>query len=223
MCSEDAQKAKSQVKLVGGRPVQLTFAIRKSIQKSKKNSAVSHGEAVEGGEEEEEEEEDYEALTAKENPVKKSHKSKSERASAKFNVGQIITIKNLPNTAKEKKIRSKCEKFGSIDMISFPVSRDKDKETLEAHVTFTNHKAARLAMKELNGAKFGKKSASVMNVSLLSRENKPINKKTLKKSRLIVRNLSFKATEADVQKVFEKYGHVVQVHIPHKESGQMLG
>ncbi len=47
-CSEDAKKAKSSVKLIDGRPVQIIYASRKNIQKS----ADGDGDGGGGGEEE---------------------------------------------------------------------------------------------------------------------------------------------------------------------------
>lgn len=43
------------------------------------------------------------------------------------------------------------------------------------------------------------------------------------KSRVIVRNLSFKASEEDLKKSFEKFGEIVSVNIPKKPDGKMRG
>lgn len=198
--------------------MQLTFADRKNLRKSQE--AV--GGVKEGGQEKEEE--DYESLTARKGVAMKQRKAKSERGSAKFDVGKVVVMGNLPVSAKEKRLRKKCEKFGSIEEIVFPVNSSETKMASQmAHVSFSSHKAARLAVKGLNGAKYKRSLEPVMDVFLLSRESKKVSKKTLKKSKLIVRNLSFQSSKEDVRKVFERFGAVLEVHIPLKEDGRMLG
>lgn len=211
-CSEDAQRAVSQVKVIGGRPVKLIFVSRKSfLQKQSGDNGES---------EEEEEEEDYETLTARQ-LVKRAavKRTKSERSDPRFDVGRVIVLRNLPEAAKEKRIRKKCEKFGSVQDIAFP-SADT---CTTAHVTFDSHKSARLAVRELDGSKFSKRSDLVLKVFLLSKVDKPVSNKTLNKSRIIIRNLSFKSSEEEVQKLFGTFGNILNVHIPRKENGHMLG
>uniref|UniRef100_A0A8C8DMA3 RNA binding motif protein 28 n=1 Tax=Oryzias sinensis TaxID=183150 RepID=A0A8C8DMA3_9TELE len=48
-------------------------------------------------------------------------------------------------------------------------------------------------------------------------------KKQQLKSRLIIRNLSFKCSEDDLKEVFEKYGTVLEAKIPLKPDGKMRG
>ena len=211
---EDAQRAKSEVKVIGGRPVQLIFASRKKIVTAQKVAAPSIREART-----KEEEDDYEALTASKDSFMKPHRSRSQRNSPKFDIGRIIVLKNLPHEAKEKRIQKICEKFGNVEGIVYPVNSDFQ----VAHVTYSTHVAARQAVKGLNGTKYRKKYSSILSISLLSKESKTVSKKTLLKSRLIVRNLSFKCSEEDVKEIFEQFGTVISVHIPHKDNGQVLG
>ncbi|KAK3696107.1 hypothetical protein RRG08_061882 [Elysia crispata] len=44
-----------------------------------------------------------------------------------------------------------------------------------------------------------------------------------KRARVIVRNLAFKCTKDELQKAFEQYGNVVDIHIPTKSTGTRLG
>ena len=232
---EDAQKAKSRVKVVGSRPVQVCFARRKCVGKpGEKPSAIpSQGEAsgVAGRngdedeevceEEEEEEEDDYEALTARKELTTKQRraKAKSERSCPKFDVGKIAVFRGLPVDTKEKRLLKKCEKFGEVEEVIFPLESDPQ----GAHVFFSAHKAAHLAVTGLNGTRYKKSSEGVMTVELLSHQNKKVSVKTLKKSRLIVRNLNFKCSEEDIQEVFQEFGAVLRVDIPKKENGYMRG
>ncbi|XP_076324339.1 RNA-binding protein 28 [Tachypleus tridentatus] len=44
-----------------------------------------------------------------------------------------------------------------------------------------------------------------------------------KKGRLIIRNLSFKATDEKIKKTFSKFGNITEITIPKKEDGKMKG
>ena len=44
-----------------------------------------------------------------------------------------------------------------------------------------------------------------------------------RKGRLIIRNLSFKATEASIREAFAKHGELAEVNILKKPNGQMVG
>lgn len=231
-CRDDAQKAKAAIKVVGGRPVQVTFANKKNLWKSTGHGEVGTrppGRGLEGevgtrlpghGQEGEESGDDYEALTARNELVgKKQCRAKSKRGSAKFDVGKVAVVGGIPAQASGKRLCKKCERFGVVEDMVFPV----DSEPQTAHVTFSTHKAARLAVKGLNGAKYKKSCDSVMESKLLSQQNKAISSKTLKKSRLIIRNLSFKSSEQDIQMLFAKFGPVLRVDIPKKKNGYMFG
>lgn len=56
-------------------------------------------------------------------------------------------------------------------------------------------------------------------------ESKKLDKQNIKakKSRLIIRNLSFKATEEDIRNLFSQYGNIVEISLPKKENGQIKG
>ncbi len=116
-----------------------------------------------------------------------------------------------------EKIRKKCRKFGTVVDIIFPVP---DKETPTAYVTYQTHKEARQAAAGLEGKPY---KGSALRAVVLSKEGKAVSKKTLKKSNLIVRNLSFRCSEADVREVFSPFGKVAEVRIPRKPDGRMLG
>lgn len=217
---EDAQKALSRVKLIKGRPVQLTFAKKKKFKAASsggKGKGEGSGEGVDSPTEEEEE--DYETLTARNGPVMKQRKAKSERGEARFDVGRVVVLKDLPEGAKERRLRKRCQEYGEVGDIVHPVNSDPS----TAHVTFATHRSARLAVKDLDGSKYKKSSDGVMGACLLSLESKTLSSKTLKKSCVIVRNLNFQLSEGDVTEVFQEFGKVLSVRIPRKENGYMRG
>ena len=237
VCREDAEKALLSVKAIGGRPVQVTHANKKPPRKTTpghpnkdEGEPLSTG-AVKGDKEEEEEggtgssssdegDEDYEAITAhraKSLAEGKVHKTKLQRAPPKYEVGKVVVVSGLPAGLSEKRLRKQAEKGGEVAGLVYPVP---DKEEPTAHVTYRMHRAARASVALLNGLTL---KGSMLSALLLSRELKPVSKKTLKKSRVIVRNLSFACTEEDIKNAFAPFGEVVDIHIPRKENGYMLG
>nr|XP_006007900.2 PREDICTED: RNA-binding protein 28 [Latimeria chalumnae] len=57
-----------------------------------------------------------------------------------------------------------------------------------------------------------------------SKDQKPKSlKKSHRKARLIIRNLSFKCSEDDLKEAFSKHGAVLEVNIPRKQDGKMRG
>ena len=80
-----------------------------------------------------------------------------------------------------------------------------------------SHKDAREVVTKLSGRIF---KGNTINVVLLSREGKVPSQKALKKSRLIVRNLSFKCKPEELRDFFSKFGQVTDVHIPKKSDGE---
>lgn len=242
---EDAEKALSSVKVIGGRPVQVTYANKKAPRKLKPVHPDKGGEegeensgAVDGGkedekvvegpassdeeesEEEEEEEDDYETITARRAAYAsegKAHKAKQQRAPPKYEVGKVVVLTGLPAGLSEKRLRKQAEKGGEVVGMVYPVP---EKEVPTAHVTYKTHKAARATVALLNGLTL---KGSMVSAVLLSKELKPVSNKTLKKSRIIIRNLSFACTEEDLKVAFAPFGEVVDVHIPRKENGHMLG
>ena len=130
----------------------------------------------------------------------------------------MLVLSDLPEGISEKKIRKKCEKSGAkVESIVFPVP---ERSTPTAYVTFSSHKEARRTLKESNGMSW---KSVTLSATLLSKESKAVSQKTLKKSRLIVRNLSFKCSEQDVLDSFRPFGEVAEVNIPRKPNGHMLG
>jgi len=62
-----------------------------------------------------------------------------------------------------------------------------------------------------------------LKVSLLMDPSSKDFERACKKSRLIVRNLSFNCTEEDLRKAFDKYGIITECHIPKDKDGKKMG
>ena len=145
---------------------------------------------------------------------KHSEMLKSRRKDIGNEIGRTVVISGLGTELSPNHIRKKCRKIGAVETVTFPVE-GRDKPT--AFVVFKSHKDAREAIKKLAGKVF---KGNVIDILLLSREGKSPSQKSLKKSKVIVRNLSFKCKDEDLQKFFSQFGQVTEVHIPTKVEGK---
>ena len=210
---EECEQARTHVKVIKGRPVKVTLAESKKAKlKPSKNAHPDSNHDNQSGSDES----DYEALTAKSGRGPTLRKPKSERGKARFDVGRTIILKPLPPGTGEEEICSLCEDKGQI----VSVSVTKDNDSTQGLVTFTTHKEARFIVHQLTGVEVG---GAKVDVALLSRATKGVSQTTLRKSRLIVRNVSFKCGEAELEAVFGEYGRVLEVKVPRKDNGHMLG
>ena len=88
-------------------------------------------------------------------------------------------------------------------------------------LTFSSKHLARKALALLRNLSWG---GGELEVSLASLALLDASAKHQKKSKLLVRNLSFKCSLDELRKSFEKYGKVIDVHIPQKPgTDKMLG
>ena len=88
-------------------------------------------------------------------------------------------------------------------------------------LTFSSKQLARSALTLLNNLSWGEGALAVGLASLALLDP---SAKHQKKSKLLVRNLSFKCGIEELKKSFEKFGKVVEAHIPQKPgTEQMLG
>lgn len=150
-------------------------------------------------------------------PAKKfkgEKKSKSQRKSEGNELGRTVAITGLTYGLKPGHIRKRCGKIGNVEKVTFPV---EGREKATAFVVFESHKDAREVVTKLSGRIF---KGNTINVVLLSREGKAPKQKSPMKSKLIVRNLSFKCKPEELRDFFSKFGQVTDVHIPKKSDGE---
>ena len=157
-------------------------------------------------------------------PRKRSHEEEKEEES--------------PEPKKHKKEKPSADASKTVVVTGFSSSIDRIKLTKQleklikfveiecqshvAYVKFATHKLARKGVKLFDGVSF---DGGELSATLQTREGKEISKATLKKSRLIVRNLSFQCEEDELRQKFEKHGSVLDVSIPLMKggSGKRLG
>lgn len=160
------------------------------------------------------EEEDNQPPEKKFRRDKQEEKPKSQRRDPGNEVGRTVVITGLTSDHNSNNIRKKCRKIGSVEKVTFPVE-GRQKPT--AFVVFQSHNVAREAVKKLTGRVF---KGSIMEAVVLSKEGKTPSQKSLKKSKVIVRNLSFKCKEEDLRTFFAQFGKITDVHIPTKLEGK---
>lgn len=145
---------------------------------------------------------------------KQDENSNAQKGGKGNELGRTVVLTKLATDINKNHIRKKCRKIGTVEKVTYPVE-GRDEPT--AFVVFQSHQDAREATKKLNGKIF---KGNVIEVFLLSREGKTPSLKSLKKSKVIIRNLSFKCKEDDIRKFFSQYGQVTEVNIPTKLEGK---
>lgn len=152
--------------------------------------------------------EKQESIKPKIKAIKKEPGTATEN---KTDLQRTIVLTGLTSKVKRKAFRLLCEKFGEVEKIVFPVPERSD---VTAFVRFKDYKSTIRALQKIPGLKV--KKSNVLAAALLTKEGKFPSKKTLDKSRLIVRNLSFKVEEDELKEAFAKFGKVMNVSIPTK-------
>ncbi|XP_038667648.1 RNA-binding protein 28 isoform X1 [Scyliorhinus canicula] len=145
-----------------------------------------------------------------------------------------VFVRNLPPSAAAGQLEEIYSQLGPVKHCF--VVKEKGSQTCRGfgYVTFSLPEDAQKALKEVKFYDGQKLSASLAKKKLLRKKEAPkeapkVNakqqtlKKSQRKARLIVRNLSFKCSEGDLKTIFSRYGTVLEVHIPTKEDGKMRG
>ena len=150
-----------------------------------------------------------ETPSSKDNEQKKTPKPE---AVPKTELQRTIVLTGLTSKVKRKAFRILCEKFGEIENIVYPVP---ERSEVTAFVRYKDYKSTIRALQKIDGQKV--KKSNKLSAVLLTKEGKFPKRKTLDKSRLIVRNLSFKVDGDELKKTFAKFGKVLDVNIPTKK------
>uniref|UniRef100_T2M3Z4 RNA-binding protein 28 n=1 Tax=Hydra vulgaris TaxID=6087 RepID=T2M3Z4_HYDVU len=135
----------------------------------------------------------------------------TENQKPKSDLQRTLVISGLTAKVKRKNIRILCEQFGEIENIVYPVS---DRAEVTAFVRFKDFKSTIRAVQKIKGQKV--KKSNTLSAVLLTKEGKFPSKKVQQKSRLIIRNLSFKCEEQDIRDSFSVFGKIIDIKIPTK-------
>ncbi|XP_017260996.1 RNA-binding protein 28 isoform X2 [Kryptolebias marmoratus] len=154
---------------------------------------------------------------------------------------QTLYVTSLPASATNERLEEIFSEVGPVKQCF--VVREKGTEKCRGFgfVTYSMEEDAQRALKEIkdyDGKKLflsvAKKKIKDKNKADKDKESsdapvqaeqktKDIRQKISKKSRLIIRNLSFKCTEDDLKEAFGKFGTVVEANIPLKPDGKKRG
>uniref|UniRef100_A0A8C7XQF5 RNA binding motif protein 28 n=1 Tax=Oryzias sinensis TaxID=183150 RepID=A0A8C7XQF5_9TELE len=146
---------------------------------------------------------------------------------------QTIFVGSLPESATNERLEEIFSEIGPVKQCF--VVREKGTEKCRGFgfVKYSMEEDAQRALKEIKdfdgkrlSLSLAKKKIDDKKKAGLNEENNtnfPGIKKQQLKSRLIIRNLSFKCSEDDLKEVFEKYGTVLEAKIPLKPDGKMRG
>ncbi|XP_052088587.1 RNA-binding protein 28-like [Mytilus californianus] len=191
---EDAEKAKNQIKSVDKRKIYVNYANKKKDTKIKK----SLSQKVENEEKQ-----------TKEPEEEKSEGTKKEEIS--YLKAKTLVVSGIPDEDQVETTLDKL-KIKNISKIDYPI---KGRNQLTVFVRFKSIRDLKKGQKKVE-----KKGLQAIQ---LSKENKEIPQKSLKQSRLIIRNLSFHCSEPHLKEVFSQFGEVKEVKIPKQPNGRMFG
>ncbi|KAL6478883.1 hypothetical protein MHYP_G00123160 [Metynnis hypsauchen] len=158
-----------------------------------------------------------------------------------------LFVSNLPASASSERLGELFSEVGPVKRCF--VVKDKDSEKCRGigYVTYAMGEDAERALKEINEYDGRKISVALAKKKLpqkkrrkekkdlqetespkevpekISHEKAKGMKKNKMKARLIIRNLSFKCSEAELKEAFSKFGTVLDVNIPLKPDGKKRG
>ncbi|KAL5010538.1 hypothetical protein ScPMuIL_012843 [Solemya velum] len=216
---EDSVKAQSKLKKIEGRNVHILFAKKKLTVKSKRSQ---HKATTDDGDELDEGEDSDEKIEEK--PSVQKHVSKHEQlktvvVSWKPSKTDVLSFLKEPNV----------KNVAAVQQIS------KDDETQVAHVCFKSVRDAKrgcrkLSNKDVKGtiietrllAQVPRKEKRSWSEKTGATPKRELNKNP-KQGRLIIRNLSFKCEQKDLEVAFEKFGAISEVSVPKKADGRPCG
>ncbi|KFO29317.1 RNA-binding protein 28 isoform X2 [Fukomys damarensis] len=153
--------------------------------------------------------------------------------------GLTLFVRHLPPSARSEQLEEVFSQVGPVKQC-FVVTEKGSKECRGfGYVTFSMLEDVQRALKEITTFEGCKINITIAKKKLRNKskgkrknENSESPKKEQKtkkakvadkKARLIIRNLSFKCSEDDLQTVFAQFGAVLEVNIPRKPDGKMRG
>ncbi|XP_076800852.1 RNA-binding protein 28-like isoform X2 [Clavelina lepadiformis] len=111
----------------------------------------------------------------------------------------------------------KLKKLDLPEQFILPQKEDND---CVAHAVMANKQLALKTVSRLNGFSF---EGKIIKATLVLDHDSKDFRKLSKRSRLIIRNLSFLCTTQDLQATFSRFGNITDVKIPTKPNGKMYG
>ncbi|KAK3577695.1 hypothetical protein CHS0354_025760 [Potamilus streckersoni] len=216
---EDAVKAKDEIKSLDGRKLFITYADKKKRQKKKKEK---------DGKETTESEENSTGVKTKEDNteeddsskgIKTAKKDKTQSDRISYQRAKTVIAGGFPPDVTEEDFQHLLQKMNVKNVAKFSITSNNDKQ--EARILFKSVRDAKRGITKINGKQH--KGHELTAVPLKQSKDRVIPQKVLKKSRLIIRNLSFKCSEDSLREAFQKFGDISEVKIPSRKDGSLCG
>ncbi|XP_055464081.1 RNA-binding protein 28 isoform X1 [Psammomys obesus] len=153
--------------------------------------------------------------------------------------GLTLFVGRLPPSARSEQLEELFSQVGPVKQCFVVTEKGSKVCRGFGYVTFSMLEDVQRAVKEITTFEGCKINVTVAKKKLKNKskekrknensespkkEPKPKKAKVAdKKARLIIRNLSFKCSEADLKAVFAHFGTVLEVNIPRKPDGKMRG
>ncbi|XP_070550742.1 RNA-binding protein 28-like isoform X1 [Ptychodera flava] len=192
---DDAVKAKTSTVKLEGRKLHLDYANKEFKNRKRKQDAEHEQESPES-------------------KKPKPDDNTDEKASY-TEMTRTVVLSGLTNDVTKDDLDKLLKRTENVIEVKFPIENENK---VTAEIVYTRCKDAKSAIGRLHRKKL---KGAVLSADLQSRKRKSFA--NMKKSRLIVRNLSFKCSEEDLKEVFSEFGQISEVSIPKKSDGKMFG
>ncbi|XP_062615574.1 RNA-binding protein 28-like [Saccostrea cucullata] len=220
---EDAEAAVSRIMSIEGRRLFVSYANKKKKEKRKPRAKREENQEEESDKEWDEEEETVDKPQVKDINMQKTPDQHQSWQELKYLRAKTLVIQGWSQEHTQTDVEDILAKLNvkNVAKVKFPVP---DRDPPCAFVRFKSIRDTNRALRKIDG-KEGKgctlKACQLSKESTPSISNKP--QKTVKKARLIIRNLSFKCSEEKLRETFEKFGEVTEVQIPKLKNGKHQG
>ncbi|XP_050393218.1 RNA-binding protein 28 isoform X1 [Patella vulgata] len=204
---EDAIKAQNGKLFLNGRKLLIHSADKKK-KPEKKPGRKRKKETLDSDDDDDDDDEGVDNKKTKESEERK--RSNQEK---KYLRSITLVVTGIPKDAPQAQVAELVTEVKSFSKIIYPVQ-----DSGEAHLRFKSIRDTKRAERKLNNKKI--KGITLRAVQLSEHQKRP---RDVKRCRLIIRNLSFKCKADNLEKIFSKFGKVVEVNIPTKEDGKMKG
>lgn len=152
---------------------------------------------------------------------------------------QTLFVKSLPASASNERLEEIFSEIGPVKQCFVVKERGAEKCRGFGYVTYSMEEDAQRALSEIKDYDGKKLFVSIARKKIKEKKKKATQEETAPpkdneqktkgfrknnlKSRLIIRNLSFKCSEDDLKQTFAKFGTVLESKIPLKPDGKMRG
>jgi len=151
------------------------------------------------------------ADAARKKAVKERAKLERKRGKA---AERTLSITDIPSDVTLKQLRVRCRKHGIVEELKFVNEGEEDDEEREVEARFETIQAAQKAEKWFKEHQVG----GVHVKALRGRDSQ-----TLKRGRIVVRNVAFDATEKELKEVFSGVGKLRDLNAPKRKDGKLKG